>query len=515
MKYTNIIASLVAALLLNACGGGSSGDSGGGTSLPVACAAPTAIEPDDTISGSLASSDCTIVRLFPSETGDQSLLDQYEVTLPTAGELTVTMRSTDFDAFLILFDSPPTIPPIAEDDDSGGGLDAMITADLAAGTYLIVANSATLTAVTGPYTLTTSFRPVVWSPVTDVGSPEARTEHTAVWSDMEMIVWGGQNFVIKDSGAKYDPAGDSWTPVTQTGAPSPRTLHTVVWTGSEMIVWGGFTGALAFETIDDGARYDPQTDSWSLISAVNQPSPRASHTAVWSGSEMLVWGGRFCLACANGELGTGARYDPATDTWTPIATLNAPEARFNHTAIWTGSKMIIWGGASDRQIGSLTVLDNGGIYDPATDSWTAITTVGAPLPTRCHVAVWTGTEMIVFGGQNNTNFACGILSVNTGRRYDPVSNTWNPMADAPLGSSSSGPAAIWSGDRMITWFDNVGGRYDPVTDLWQGVSIDNAPSARKRHTVVWTGTRMIVWGGDFAGPLGTGAIYDPRFDSTP
>jgi hypothetical protein len=80
--------------------------------------------------------------------------------------------------------------------------------------------------------------------------------------------------------------------------------------------------------------------------------------------------------------------------------------------------------------------------------------------------------MIVFGGQNNANLGCGISSVNTGRRYEPDLDTWNPMADAPLGSSLSGPAAIWSGDRMITWLDDVGGRYDPVMDLWQGVSSD-------------------------------------------
>lgn len=520
MNNMTIVSRVLVATFLTivaGCGGGGSSGGGGGTPPPVACAAPMPIEPDDTISGSLASSDCTITRLFPSESGDQSLLDQYAVTLPVAGELTIALRSTDFDAFLLLFDSPPVIPPIAEDDDSGGGLDAMITVNLAAGTYVIIANELTITAVTGSYTLTTSFRPVVWSPVTGVGAPESRTEHTAVWSDTEMIVWGGNdgNSITKDSGGRYDPAGDSWSPVTQTGAPSPRSSHTAVWTGSEMIIWGGFTGAFTFETIGDGARYDLQSDSWSPVSAVNQPSPRTSHTAVWTGSEMLVWGGASCVACANAELGTGAKYDPATDTWTPVATLNAPEARFNHTAIWTGSKMIVWGGESDRGIGSLTVLDNGGIYDPATDSWTTITAIGAPLPARCHVSVWTGTEMIVFGGQNDANLGCGISSVNTGRRYNPDSDTWLPMADAPLGSSLSGPAAVWSGDRMIVWFDDGGGRYDPIMDLWHGVSIDNAPSGRRHHTVVWTGTRMIVWGGDFAGPLGTGAIYDPGFDITP
>ena len=35
---------------------------------------------------------------------------------------------------------------------------------------------------------------------------------------------------------------DTWTPTTLTNAPSPRYCHTAVWTGSEMIVWGGDDG---------------------------------------------------------------------------------------------------------------------------------------------------------------------------------------------------------------------------------------------------------------------------------
>ena len=35
---------------------------------------------------------------------------------------------------------------------------------------------------------------------------------------------------------------DTWTATSTTGAPSPRTGQTAVWTGSEMIVWGGETG---------------------------------------------------------------------------------------------------------------------------------------------------------------------------------------------------------------------------------------------------------------------------------
>jgi hypothetical protein len=32
-------------------------------------------------------------------------------------------------------------------------------------------------------------------------------------------------------------------------------------------------------------------ETWTTISTINAPAPRASHTAVWTGSEMIVWGG--------------------------------------------------------------------------------------------------------------------------------------------------------------------------------------------------------------------------------
>ena len=41
---------------------------------------------------------------------------------------------------------------------------------------------------------------------------------------------------------------------------------------------------------------------------------------------------------------TGGRYDPGTDSWTATSTTNAPTARYAPTAVWTGSEMIVWGG---------------------------------------------------------------------------------------------------------------------------------------------------------------------------
>ena len=56
---------------------------------------------------------------------------------------------------------------------------------------------------------------------------------------------------------------------------------------------------------------------------------------------MIVWGGN---CCGGSYLNTGGRYNPATDSWTATSTANAPDGRLIHTAVWTGTEMIVWGG---------------------------------------------------------------------------------------------------------------------------------------------------------------------------
>ncbi len=155
---------------------------------------------------------------------------------------------------------------------------------------------------------------------------------------------------------------DSWTATSTTSAPAARELHTAVWTGSEMIVWGGLGSGGRLNT---GGRYNPGTDSWTATSTTSAPVARYFHTAVWTGSEMIVWGG----ASSGSVLNTGGRYNPGTDSWTATSTTSAPAGRQQHTAEWTGTEMIVWGG-----LGSAGVLNTGGRYNPGTDSWTATST---------------------------------------------------------------------------------------------------------------------------------------------
>jgi N-acetylneuraminic acid mutarotase len=295
-----------------------------------------------------------------------------------------------------------------------------------------------------------------------------------------------------------------WTPTSTTNAPAGRTFYTAVWTGAEMIVWGGWDEVVTY--FNTGGRYNPSTDSWTATSITSAPNARAQHTAVWTGSQMIVWGG----SDNNGTnvFNSGGRYNPSTDSWTATSPANAPTARQFHTAVWTGREMIVWGGKG----GGPSHFNTGGRYNPSTDSWTATSITSAPNARAQHTAVWTGSQMIVWGGDN------GSVYFRTGARYNPSTNGWTATSttDAPGGRSAH--TAVWTGSQMIVWggFDgtfrlNTGGKYNPSTDSWTATSTNNAPVGREFHTAVWTGSEMIVWGG--GSYQNTGGKYNPGTDT--
>jgi N-acetylneuraminic acid mutarotase len=255
-----------------------------------------------------------------------------------------------------------------------------------------------------------------------------------------MVVWGGGNeeFVPKDTGGRYDPTTNTWLATATTGAPEARASHTAVWSGSRMIVWGGFDSM--FKGLDTGGRYDPTADSWATTTTTGAPSARDAHTAVWSGTRMVVWGGEDDALHAQN---TGGRYDPVGNAWTATTIAGAPTARMFHTAVWTGTRMIVWGG-----LGDTSDLNTGGVYDPAANTWTATSTVGAPAARDTHVAVWAEalSEMDVWGGGDDAP-----TQLNTGGRYSPATNAWTAMSTlaAPIGRSFH--TVSWSGSEMITW----------------------------------------------------------------
>jgi N-acetylneuraminic acid mutarotase len=294
----------------------------------------------------------------------------------------------------------------------------------------------------------------------------------------------------------------------------------MVWTGKEVVIWGGFGGLWGRNTNrNDGARYSPATDTWKPMTMKSAPEARFDFSAVWSGREMLVWGGytdahsRYQGCHADAHLNTGGRYSPSSDAWKPITTKGAPSKRYAHTAVWTGTEMIIWGGANTSK-----VLGDGGRYNPSRDTWKPISTDGAPSPRNGHVAVWTGNEMIVWGGAAREPQGESDYYVN-GARYDPATDTWKPMSavGAPTGRVIT--VAVWTGKDMIVWggvndsqdggrFVGTGARYNPATDTWTEMTLTGAPSPRLTWGA-WTGDSLLTFGGYNGRHLNDTWLYSP------
>ena len=107
----------------------------------------------------------------------------------------------------------------------------------------------------------------------------------------------------------------------------------------------------------------------------------------------------------------GGRYNPANDSWTAVTTSYARARSLN--------------GGVDRQrddrLGWLRLrllVERRRAIQPRERFWTAVTTIGAPAARDFHTAVWTGSEMIVWGGLN------GSSPFNDGGRYNPAANSW-------------------------------------------------------------------------------------------
>ncbi len=339
---------------------------------------------------------------------------------------------------------------------------------------------------------------------------DARYFATGVWTGTEAILWGGYGTYVsptytKRTGAAYNLASDAWRAIALPPTTFPgRYNHTAVWTGSKMIVWGGNDYSSGYR--NDGASYDPTADSWTTL-ATTTLAARHFHGAVWSTTtnEMLVWGG-YGSSCTGTYCADGAAYDPATNAWTPIPA--APIAgRWKHTMVWTGTELIVWGGQNGAGY-----LRDGARYDPKTKIWIKFADPPALFEGRIeNAAVWSGKELIVWGGVGA--YVSPTYGKNDGARYLP-GGSWTrftvPMDDIMGTGTQSTRQAVqsWYGNgKLYVWSGGLGtstgstiaqtggATYDPLTDKWTTLDVMGAPTSRSRAAVVWTGKEAIIWGG--------------------
>jgi hypothetical protein len=207
-------------------------------------------------------------------------------------------------------------------------------------------------------------------------------------------MWGGGCCGDNNAtGLAYDPALDK----TQQLAAGPLAGRHAsgVWTGTELIIIGGQADERVFA---DAAAYNPDTQSWRRLPPM--PAPRAQATLTWTGTEVLVVGGIGPSATHPTVYADGLAYNPTTNRWRPLPSMGI--SRMRHVAVWTGTRLLIWGGQTMVTRNGETVdvaPPHGMSFDPVSGTWSALPT--SPLRGRIlALAAWTGTEMLIWGGES-------------------------------------------------------------------------------------------------------------------
>ncbi|MBI4700285.1 MAG: hypothetical protein HY744_03800 [Deltaproteobacteria bacterium] len=340
--------------------------------------------------------------------------------------------------------------------------------------------------------------PERWEQIAGVPAEAPRLGAASVWDGERLLLVGGE--ILDESGeyqpalqaAGYEPATGRWFLFQGEGAPWPRFFSGAAWVASRLVVLGGYKDGK--DTAPFGAFYDFATDRWTTMATEGYPlaSTPGANALVSLGDRVLLVGSR----CEDQCVQVGGLFDPLANQWTPITESGAPEARAFCSAVWTGSELFVWGGAREKD---WVTIASGGAYDLHADRWSPTSLDGAPEARAGHGAVWIGSRMLVWGGSPAA--AQGGYGLATGGLYDPATDTWSPTTTAGAPEARILPKLLWTGRHVIV----AGGRaegalgaaiYDPEADRWLPTSGDGAPLAiySDYPHAAWDGCRVSLWG---------------------
>jgi len=280
-----------------------------------------------------------------------------------------------------------------------------------------------------------------------------------------------------------------------------------VWTGSLMLIYGGVTtSALVSGHV---WTFDPNTGEFrQLIAGQHTPAERAFHTAVWTGSEMLVYGGSCGVSCS------------LSDTWTlellppppppppppelpppslppsprpPEPPTTPPPA--NETAPTTGETAFLPTRPPLMPSPLTPPPMPPAQLEASPGQWTKLQLppgVFGPQARERHSAVWAAS----LGGAGAMVIMGGALAQT--RRLTNEVWVYYPQSGA-LTEDATHP-----GHRVL-----LGGRWERVLEAPQSM----LPPGRQSSALMWTGHGLVVFGGRTDAELATNELWHYDWNS--
>ncbi|HET6495871.1 MAG TPA: kelch repeat-containing protein, partial [Thermoleophilia bacterium] len=180
----------------------------------------------------------------------------------------------------------------------------------------------------------------------------------------------------------WDARSETWEDLAAVQRPfSVRWVFNHCSTGKDIYIFGGDGGFAVPVYLGDLLVYAFESNEVRELSRAGGPTPRLGAAMCWTGREVVIWGGLHRIPTEGeidartgtyqrdgGVTNTGGAFDPATAEWTPLPTETAPSPRFGAACVWTGKEVLIWGGFDQKEGRNVQIYD-GAAYDPEKRTW--------------------------------------------------------------------------------------------------------------------------------------------------
>jgi hypothetical protein len=321
----------------------------------------------------------------------------------------------------------------------------------------------------------------------------------ALLSDGRVLVVGGDQGPASTSADIYNPATNSFTAAapmtTAREVPAAITLPS----GKVLVVGGGGDGS---GTVFSSAEvYDPTANSWTPV-ANNMSSPReGGGMSVLPGGKVLVAGG-IISSISFATTASADIYTPATNSFTPAASMSASRYIFGLTALADG-RVLAAGGLVLS--GSIDFLAGAELYDATSNTWSAAGSLNEGRAAQGQTLLGNG-QVLAAGGIVGVG-APGLASAEL---YTPTSAPSAPQAV----SASAG-----NGQVSVTWAPPAFDGGSPIQHYTVTASTGQTVSTTDARTVATvTGLqngRAVTFTVTATNAIGTGAASAASNSVTP
>ena len=233
-----------------------------------------------------------------------------------------------------------------------------------------------------------------------------------------LVVYNGKFYVVAgntmghNGGAvewtdEYDPISNSWTELQD--APNKRDHFHAVLVGSEIYCVGGRESDLADgnvfnEVVSDVDVYDIGQGSWSTLSGVSLPNPRAAPGMAYVDGKILIMGGESDQSSS--AFSRVDEFDPSDGSFTEIASMN--HARHGTQAIVSGGNIFIAGGSPNRGGGNQRNME---VYGSNSPSGSASTRSELEVPAEVSIQEGSSIDISITHNQGNTGAFVNSLTI--------------------------------------------------------------------------------------------------------